>query len=226
MEKLDSYMIALLSRFTKTLVIELSPFGYETRSQIIAHILPQLERLRCVDLNPCRPGKFVLRTALALPTITSVLIHEFPDESFNNEDLSKVIFSCESLTTSDLSLGFKRCLDHGMKLKHLRLYKPELLDTDLRLKTLPGLEGIEFHLHSNPVSFSWLSVLSSTHPTLTKLWIFCDHNSPAPVFISSFCEDSQRQDLDRGFDVKCLVLRRAIRQSSQEWHIMSLTSLV
>ncbi|KAJ3771259.1 hypothetical protein FB446DRAFT_114147 [Lentinula raphanica] len=132
MEKLDSY-IALLSRFTKTLVIELSPFGYETRSQIIAHILPQLERLRCVDLNPCRPGKFVLRTALALPTIISVLIHEFPDESFNNEDLSKVIFSCESLTISDLSLGFKRCLDHGVKLKHLRLYKPELPISDSRL---------------------------------------------------------------------------------------------
>ncbi|KAJ3771261.1 hypothetical protein FB446DRAFT_741216 [Lentinula raphanica] len=221
-EKLDSY-IGLFSRLTKTLVIDLSALGYQTKSEIITRILPQLEQLLHIELRHCRPGTLVLSSALAHPIVTSVLVHELPDESLHNGDLSKVIFGREAPVSSEFSPDFERCLNHGMRLARLRLPEPETLDANFWLRILPGLEGIEFSLHSIPVSFSWLSNISSTHPTLTKIWIYCDHNSPTPTFISSFCEEAQRQDLKRGFHVKRLVLQRAIpSRSSQEWHITAL----
>ncbi|KAJ3740024.1 hypothetical protein EV360DRAFT_90439 [Lentinula raphanica] len=116
-----------------------------------------------------------------------------------------------------------------MKLSCIEFYAPDLLDTEFGSSTLPGLEEVTIHLHNTdfPISFSWLSVLSSNHPTLNQLCLLdeesCYLNLHTPPFISSFEEKSVRQDLKRGFDVQRIGLRRAIGPSSQEWFVMAIT---
>ncbi|KAJ3771260.1 hypothetical protein FB446DRAFT_741214 [Lentinula raphanica] len=144
----------------------------------------------------------------------------------HKQDLSKMILNYHTPRESGRSPDYERCLRHGMRLTRLMLRKPELLDTDFRLGVFPGLEAIEFYLRSFPVSFSWLPILSSNHPTLNQLWLLDQSrffNLHTPPFISSFDEEAVRQDLKKGFDVKRVGLRRDIGQSSREWYVMAIT---
>ncbi|KAJ3838049.1 hypothetical protein F5878DRAFT_620627 [Lentinula raphanica] len=226
-EELDKNVV-LFSRFTKILVIDLSPRFYTAKDEDISRALHQFEQLLYVELRYY--GTALLRTLLAHPTVTSVLVSGLPDQSMHNEDLSKMVLRYHTPSES-LHPDLARCLNHGMKLSCLEFYAPdhELLDTEFRSSTLPGLEEITIQLHDTdfPISFSWLSVLSSNHPTLNQLWLLdeesCYLNLHTPLFISSFEEKSVCQDLKRGFDVQRIGLRRAIGPSSQEWFVMAIT---
>ncbi|KAJ3831129.1 hypothetical protein F5878DRAFT_667890 [Lentinula raphanica] len=90
------------------------------------------------------------------------------------------------------------------------------------------LREIQNHLsRTNPISFWFLSVLSSTHSTLQELWFVddycCNLDTYMPPFLSSFIETSRCRDLKQFFMITGIGLRRALGQSLQEWIVIGLT---
>ncbi|KAJ3832781.1 hypothetical protein F5878DRAFT_729173 [Lentinula raphanica] len=221
--------LALCVRFTKTLAIDnikgRSNDLTQVGEQILSQILPQLEQLVDVKLPDCWYRRDLLKMILAHPTVSSVFVNEMPNVSMCNDDLSKVILA-DRTTTSDIALilPFINYLDHGMRIMSLRL---ESIDNQLTSHKFPGLQKIAIH-YIVPASFSWLSPVLSTHPTLNELWLldiehdFLAHDTPP--FLSSLIKESQGKDLQRFSYIWELGLRRArpIDGSSQAWHVMAL----
>ncbi|KAJ3836711.1 hypothetical protein F5878DRAFT_662745 [Lentinula raphanica] len=222
-KKLEQH-IALLSRFTRIFVVSALAIGFsETGYQIISRILPQLEQLLYVELQKWHHGTGLLRTILAHPTVTSVLVYRLPDESICNDDLSKVMLIHETSNWA-FSPDADKYLNQGMKLLSLDFSTTEKLGS----KRFSGLQEIRLRMGYDPVSLSLLSVLSSTHSTLNELWlndirtlnVLSAHDTPP--FISSFVEESQRQGLDKFLFIERVGLRRSIGPS-QEWYVMGLS---
>ncbi|KAJ3830246.1 hypothetical protein F5880DRAFT_1149326 [Lentinula raphanica] len=89
------------------------------------------------------------------------------------------------------------------------------------------LKAIQINLFgTTPVSFSFLSALSSTRSTLQELWLFADFRHDLdphiPPFLSSFVETSRQQDLKQFFMVTGVGVRRATGQNSQDWIVIGL----
>ncbi|KAJ3829660.1 hypothetical protein F5880DRAFT_1521396 [Lentinula raphanica] len=211
----------------RTLVLGSSSEITEAGERIISLILPQLEQLPNVELGGCSKRTELLKTILAHPTVTSVLVDGLPNESMCSHDLSKVTLNL----TSSLSTSLEKYFDRGMRLKCLSLclcFDLDSLDNEVGTLDFTGLETIEVHIHSESVSFSWLSRFLSTHPTLNELWLLeiernlFAHDAP-PFF--SLVEEYQPQGLDDLFIISKVGLRRVkpVDESSQEWHVMELT---
>ncbi|KAJ3834902.1 hypothetical protein F5878DRAFT_629399 [Lentinula raphanica] len=226
-KKLEEHL-AFCAKFTKSLALSRSGDLTEVGEQIVSRILPQLEQLLNVKLGGCSRRSGLLRTMLAQPTVTSVLVDGVPDVSMDDHDLSKVILDRSiSLTISPFLPTFKQYSDRGMRLKCLSLTYPSL-DNRLQTLNLPGLEAIEIFMGSVSISFSWLSRVLSTHSTLNELWLFrvdpdhLIHN--APPFLSSLVEVIRQEGLRDPLVIMDVGLRRAkpIGPSSQEWHVTEL----
>ncbi|KAJ3721978.1 hypothetical protein C8R42DRAFT_721525 [Lentinula raphanica] len=89
------------------------------------------------------------------------------------------------------------------------------------------LKAIQINLFgTTPVSFSFLSALSSTRSTLQELWLFADFRHDLdphiPPFLSSFVETSRQQGLKQFFMVTGVGVRRATGQNSQDWIVIGL----
>ncbi|KAJ3762240.1 hypothetical protein EV360DRAFT_67192 [Lentinula raphanica] len=139
-------------------------------------------------------------------------------------DLSRVILN--DRTEWEISPTLQKYLDQGMRLMCLELLNPDSLDDQqLSSKSFPGLTEIQIHTDTiKPISFSWLSELSSTHSTLNELWLLdgCGNYFPRhiPPFVSPFID--QGKDLKNLYAIQNVGYRRAIGQSSQEWYVMGL----
>ncbi|KAJ3841836.1 hypothetical protein EV361DRAFT_168207 [Lentinula raphanica] len=107
-----------------------------------------------------------------------------------------------------------------MKIAIVGLQRPGMLETQSRI--FPGLEKLRLWVGESPVSFSWMSEFSSTHPLLNELWLInigqgpFDFSSPTPPFITSFVEESIKQNLKNLFRFTSVGLRRAA-----EWHVIA-----
>ncbi|KAJ3832829.1 hypothetical protein F5878DRAFT_634111 [Lentinula raphanica] len=222
--------LALYAKYTKTLSIDYNKETYytltEVGQQVLCQILPQLERLVDVGLGRCQNRTHLLESILTHPSVTSVLIHDLPDVSMCNHNLSKVILT-RAYSSSALSPIYQTYFDQGMKLMCLGL-KSDSVDNRLESQLFPGLKAIEIDMYSAPFSFSWLSPLASTHPGLVELRLLkIDHRYLAhnvPPFLLPLFEESQRQDFEDDLEITRLTLRRAqpIGQSSREWHVFEL----
>ncbi|KAJ3711382.1 hypothetical protein C8R42DRAFT_360367 [Lentinula raphanica] len=223
--------LPLFSTFTTRLVIggsdEQEATLTETGDDIISQILPQLKQLLHVEVQDVHSRTDLLRSILAHPTITSVLVHELPDIGMlmHDDDLSKVVIGNEVSLTPTFSPHFEECLNRGMGLASLDLWQPETLETQ-SFRTISGLEKLQLHMDFHPVSSSWMSNLSSSQPMLNELWLedagtryFSRH---PPPFISSFVEESSKQNLKTLYQIKCIGLRRSVGQCSQEWNVIGI----
>ncbi|KAJ3969549.1 hypothetical protein EV361DRAFT_341307 [Lentinula raphanica] len=233
-EKLKEHLV-LLSKYTKILFLDVKSHYRvsfsETGEQILLQILPQLEQLCHVELCYCPTITNLFKAILAHPKITSVLVHQLPHESMHDSDLSKVILNEQNLFSPPSDAHFENCLKHGMRVMELQLYESEILAPEFELMTFPGLTKIEI-IGFLPASFSWLSVLSSTHPTLNELQLSqlsgCkrDFTRHTPPFISSFLTESQRLNLQKSLKVREIGIRRTSTQFSQGCYVMRLTLAV
>ncbi|KAJ3996043.1 hypothetical protein F5050DRAFT_176835 [Lentinula boryana] len=171
-----------------------------------------MKRLEWVELRFCCARGDLLKAILALLSVSTVLVEQLPDVSLH-DNLSKVLYEGAS-TTNTLSPDLERCLGQGMRLGRLEVLGPELLDDDFGQRHFAGLEELRLSMRRNPVSFSWLSALSSTHSSLKELWLIDDNRHyfrrHTPIFISSFVEESQRQDLSKKYIIKSVGLRRVL----------------
>ncbi|KAJ3766566.1 hypothetical protein FB446DRAFT_824870 [Lentinula raphanica] len=141
------------------------------------------------------------------------------------KNLSKVIL--EELSTSKaFSSDVEDYFDKGMKLVSLELYQLDSLDDQFGPRIIQGLKEIRMYPGNDSVSFAFLPVLSSTNPTLRKIYLSDFHGRyfprHTPPFISSFIEECQRQDLKNFFQIACVALRRDIGQPSHVWYVMDL----
>ncbi|KAJ3755160.1 hypothetical protein EV360DRAFT_73082 [Lentinula raphanica] len=215
-QKLENYL-PLFSELTKILVIGPVAAVSEAGNQIIVRNLPQFKQLFYVELRRCRERIVLLKTILAHPTVTSVLVDGLPHASMCNDDLSKVILD-RATSVSAFSPTFEKYFNRGMRLACLELSQLGSLDKQFESKVLPGLNEIRMHMGIVPVSFSFLSIISSTHPALHELWLLDDRQHHfdyyTPPFISSFVRDCRKQDLNKYFVVKHVGIRRSTDQSS------------
>ncbi|KAJ3833504.1 hypothetical protein F5878DRAFT_728787 [Lentinula raphanica] len=215
------------SRFTRVLVMDNNRTS--TEDHIISQILPQLKQLQIVELPDCQNRTDLLRTILALPTVTSVLVNDLPGESMCDHGLSKVVLDRISSTTA-LSSEFEKYVDRGMNITCLELSENNLLNNQFQFKIFPGLKEIRIVNHRTRDSLSWLSVLSPTHPALNEVWLrgrICgglkDFDYLAPPFLSPLIKESRRRGLHETFTIKSIGLHRAVGQSSQGWYVIGLT---
>ncbi|KAJ3981967.1 hypothetical protein F5890DRAFT_1567646 [Lentinula detonsa] len=215
----DHCYTAILSRYTKTLVISYS-LGYsEEGIRILSHLVPNFKQLSCVELRLSNDRIALLDAILAHPTVSSVLVDQLPHESIY--DLSKVILR-ETFLFPPFSLYLERCMNRGMRLACLTLIEPG--SSNDKLPHFEGLDGIHIILGFDHISSSWLSALSSTNPSLKEIWLLdCHHVFFAATTItlmSSFFEESQRQNLNEKFAIDCACLHRS---TIQDWHVVGLT---
>ncbi|KAJ3826507.1 hypothetical protein F5880DRAFT_1544562 [Lentinula raphanica] len=224
-QKLENYL-PLFSELTKILVIGPVAAVSEAGNQIIVRNLPQFKQLFYVELRRCRERIVLLKTILAHPTVTSVLVDGLPHASMCNDDLSKVILD-RATSVSAFSPTFEKYFNRGMRLACLELSQLGSLDKQFESKVLPGLNEIRMHMGIVPVSFSFLSIISSTHPALHELWLLDDRQHHfdyyTPPFISSFVKDCRKQDLNKYFVVKHVGIRRSTDQSSLGWYVMGIS---
>ncbi|KAJ3711033.1 hypothetical protein C8R42DRAFT_648443 [Lentinula raphanica] len=218
--------LPLFSRLTKFLAIGNNIALTEMGDQLLSQLLPRLEKLCRVELQDCYDRTALLRAILAQPTVMSVLVYELPDQSICNDNLSKVIFDRED-SDKVFSPAFEQYLNKGMRIGCLDIHDTNFLGS-LDKMLASKLREIQIHLsRTNPISFWFLSVLSSTHSTLQELWFVddycCNLDTYMPPFLSSFIETSRRQDLKQFFMITGIGLRRALGQSSQEWIVIGLT---
>ncbi|KAJ3726793.1 hypothetical protein C8R42DRAFT_707652 [Lentinula raphanica] len=217
-ERLKTHL-ALFSKFIKVLYINSYSALHGIRDEI-----PRLKQLFHVELRTCHVEPDLLTTVLAHPTVTSVLVHDLPDESMCEVDLSKVILS--SRIGWEFCPTFQKYLNQGMRLRHLQvLLKPDSLDKQISCKGFPGLTEITIRIDTTgPFIFSWLPVLSSSHPTLNEIWLSDNYShfvNHTPPFLASFIEKYHQRNLRNSYAIQHVGLCRA-GQSSQEWHVMGL----
>ncbi|KAJ3819752.1 hypothetical protein EV361DRAFT_389409 [Lentinula raphanica] len=228
-ERLEEHL-PLCSRFTKILFIgEVSEVS-EAGIHIITQNLCRLERLSHVKLRDCHLNTVLLRALLMQPSVISVLIHDLPDKSLCDTDLSKVILSYGH-SVQAFSSDFEKYLERGMTLECMKLDEPHLFVDQFGSKVFPGLKKISIDMGTSEiVSFSFLSVLLSSHPSLHEIWTydefgFCFYRH-TPPFLSSFIEQSQRLDLTKTFQISAVGLCRVQGPSSHEWSVMGLTARI
>ncbi|KAJ3790383.1 hypothetical protein GGU10DRAFT_419439 [Lentinula aff. detonsa] len=223
--KLKDSCLVLFRRFTKLLAISHFFSRSEEGTQILCPILPYIERLEWVELRCCSSRSVLLKSILAHPTVSTVLVEQLPDASFHN-NLSKMVLEATSISTT-ISSDLERCLDHGMRLGRLEVLVPGLLNDDLTQRHFAGLEELRLTMGYDHISFSWLSTLSSTHLALETIWLIDDNrhyfSRHTPIFISSFVEESQRQNLSKSYIIERVGLRRATGQYPHGWRVMGLT---
>ncbi|KAJ3745661.1 hypothetical protein DFH05DRAFT_1610799 [Lentinula detonsa] len=220
----DSSLV-LFQKFTKLLAISHFFSRSEEGDQILCPILPHMQRLEWVELRFCSTRSVLLKSILAHPTVSTVLVEQLPDASLH-DNLSKIVLEATSISTT-ISPDLERCLDHGMRLGRLEVLVPELLNDEFTQRHFAGLEELRLSMGRHHISFSWLSTLSATHLALETLWLIDDNrhyfNRHTPTFISSFVEESQRQDLSKNYIIKRVGLRRGTGQCSQDSHVIGLT---
>ncbi|KAJ3745664.1 hypothetical protein DFH05DRAFT_1542544 [Lentinula detonsa] len=221
--RLEDSSLVLFEKFTKLLAISHFFSRSQEGDRILCPILPCMKRLEWVELRFCSARSVLLEAILAQPSVLTVLVEQLPDASLR-DNLSKVVHEGTSIPTV-FSPNLERCLDQGMRLVRLEVLDPGLLNEDFGHRHFAGLEELRLSMRRYPVSFSWLSALSSTHSSLKELWLIDDNRQyfsrHTPIFISSFVEESQRQDLSKNYIIERVGLRRA--QCSQDWRVMSLT---
>ncbi|KAJ3969753.1 hypothetical protein EV361DRAFT_919202 [Lentinula raphanica] len=226
--------LALCAKFTKTLVINGFCIFGRNQEMIISQIVPQLQQLSIVQLPTCwDESKYDLpKIILAHPTVTLVVVHGIPQartgiydvsqlSDMGTHDLSKVVVSRIDSIRAFLP-GVKTYFDRGMRLRRLKL-EPNFIRS-LQSHTLPGLKEIELYMYTEYSSLSWLSLVSSTQPTLNKLWLLGMIDQDTFPFLSPLVEESQRQNLQHSFAIRRVGLRRDTfnGRSSQDWRVMGL----
>ncbi|KAJ3979752.1 hypothetical protein F5890DRAFT_1545223 [Lentinula detonsa] len=214
---------SLVLKFTTLLAISHFFSRSQEGDRILCPLLPCMKRLEWVELRFCSARSVLLEAILAQPSVSTVLVEQLPDVSLRG-NLSKVVHEGASIPTV-FSPNLERCLNQGMRLGRLEVLDPGLLNDNFGQKHFAGLEELRLSMRRYSVSFSWLSALSLAHSSLKELWLIDDNRQyfsrHTPVFISSFVEESQRQDLSKNYIIERLGLRRA--QCSQDWRVMSLT---
>ncbi|KAJ3711038.1 hypothetical protein EV361DRAFT_937018 [Lentinula raphanica] len=229
-EKLEKDL-AFLSKFTRTMIISPLTAVNETEDQLLARFLPQFKHLSHVQLRDESFGRTAsLRTVLAQPAITSVLVEKLPDQSMCNDDLSKVILEWIDHFKA-FSPWLQPYLNRGMRVNSLEIFELGDLDEVASRSVFPilsGLREIQMHMRNKPVPSLFLSKLLSTHSTFNELWLRLypqlSYVHDTPAFISSFVQESQRQSFIEFFAFKHVGFRRDfIGQSSHEWYVMDLT---
>ncbi|KAJ3745667.1 hypothetical protein DFH05DRAFT_1488939, partial [Lentinula detonsa] len=214
---------SLVLKFTTLLAISHFFSRSEEGDRILCPLLPCMKRLEWVELRFCSARSVLLEAILAQPSVSTVLVEQLPDVSLRG-NLSKVVHEGASIPTV-FSPNLERCLNEGMRLGRLEVLDPGLLNDNFGQKHFAGLEELRLSMRRYSVSFSWLSALSSTHSSLKELWLIDDNRQyfsrHTPVFMSSFVQESQRQDLSKNYIIERVGLRRA--QCSQDWRVMSLT---
>ncbi|KAJ3755844.1 hypothetical protein EV360DRAFT_85514 [Lentinula raphanica] len=191
-------------------------------------------QLSIVQLPTCwDESKYDLpKIILAHPTVTLVVVHGIPHaltgiydvsqlSDMGTHDLSKVVVSRIDSIRAFIP-GVKTYFDRGMRLRRLKL-EPNLIRS-LQSHTLPGLKEIELYMYTEYSSLSWLSLVSSTQPTLNKLWLLGMIDQDTFPFLSPLVEESQRQNLQHSFAIRRVGLRRDTLngRSSQDWRVMGL----
>ncbi|KAJ3718006.1 hypothetical protein C8R42DRAFT_778150 [Lentinula raphanica] len=236
-QNLENHLV-LLSRFTRILLVCSEP---KTEDQKISQILPQLEQLSQVEIENCWARIGLLRSVLAHPAVTLVLVHSLPDESICNDDLSKVILSHHTSSTmfTTFNANVEKYLNQGMKLGCLEFQDIEsgievsdFLDDQTGYQILSGPIKIILNvsLYFTLSSHTFMSVFSAPHSNVKELWFIEDGEGAfqihAPPFLSTFIEESQRQGLKESFNINSVCLRRVVgpdRQVSQEWFVVGIT---
>ncbi|KAJ3752486.1 hypothetical protein EV360DRAFT_88705 [Lentinula raphanica] len=212
--------LAFFSKFTKFLVIGTCDALTTNEEDIISQILPQLKQLSYVELwGRSVYGRTVLiKTLLAHPTVTSVLVPDVDHESMDDEDLSKV-----TLQETYWQLCPRRYFERGMKLVRLNIDRS--FDSQLFLSEMfAGPKEMRITM-SNAVTSSFLSALLSTFPTLEELWphAFGHHfDARTPSCICPSIKKSQWPSLNEHDLIRRIGLRRTIGQPSDEWHVMGI----
>ncbi|KAJ3835387.1 hypothetical protein F5878DRAFT_692857 [Lentinula raphanica] len=217
---------ALFVKFTKVLVIKPLP---QLGDQTISKILPQLKKLSEVELPDCRNRTELLRSILAHPTVTSVVVDELPEESMCNDDLSKVALPRRKSYRAMILPEYQKYFDRGMRILRLQLSEGDSIITQFESINIPGLKEIRIFIHGYGDKISWAHVLSSNHPTLNELWLlgrarrYLKHVVP-PV-LSPFMKESQQEKLHSCFIVRRVGLRRTngSSYSPPEWYVMGLS---
>ncbi|KAJ3711644.1 hypothetical protein DFJ43DRAFT_1142607 [Lentinula guzmanii] len=199
--RLEDSSLVLFEKFTKLLAISHFFSRSEEGDRILCPILPCMKRLEWVEVRFCSARSVLLEAILAQPSVLTVLVEQLPDASLR-DNLSKVVHEGTSIPTV-FTPNLERCLDQGMRLGRLEVLDPGLLNEDFGQRHFAGLEELRLSMRRYPVSFSWLSALSSTHSSLKELWLIDDNRQyfsrHTPIFISSFVEESQRQDLSKNY---------------------------
>ncbi|KAJ3766686.1 hypothetical protein FB446DRAFT_373795 [Lentinula raphanica] len=219
--------MTVFSTFIKTLIIGRFDFQQGTEDRFITEILAQLNRSIDIVLRSCRTRTVLLKALLARPSVTSVFVHETPDESMRSYDLSKVILTYCS--DSPLPLNLDIHLNQGMRVTCLEISKPSSLP-QYENKIFSGLKEIQFHMGvMSASSFSWPPALLANHTTLDEVWLYGvrEHHSAhdVPPFLSSMIEKFKQSGVYDSFDYIKFRFQRAIGQTSQEWHVTELTLL-
>ncbi|KAJ3836121.1 hypothetical protein F5878DRAFT_690523 [Lentinula raphanica] len=179
-KKLEEH-IALCARFIKTLFLCDVDDLTEVGEQIVSRILPQLEQLLDVKLAGCLKRTDLLKTMIAHPTVTSVLVNVLPNVSMCDLDLSKVILNRAS---SEWPLSpLEQYFDRGMRLLSLIL-EPPFVDNQSRnnndktirilLAKANGLSSqewlvTEITMRTGHLLTNNLSLLASSFPELEVL---------------------------------------------------------
>ncbi|KAJ3710973.1 hypothetical protein C8R42DRAFT_648399 [Lentinula raphanica] len=209
----------------RVLVIGIFHMRPGTTDQLISQILPRSEQLSEVELQNCRTETVLLRAILARPTVTSVLVHELPDPSMCNDDLSKVTLSQHSDLIFSLDQKYESYMSRGMRLMRFELFGS--LNAQFQPEIFSGLKEIQIHMNIIPKSFSWLPLLSSTHPNLDKVWLLNVHQyhftHDTPHSLTSFIGELQQQGLYKFFNMTQVGLCRNVGQLLQGWYVMGFT---
>ncbi|KAJ3711034.1 hypothetical protein C8R42DRAFT_757192 [Lentinula raphanica] len=219
-------VIGHFSSFTKILVIGGVDTLTESGDRIISRMIPQLKQLFYVELQSYWKRTVLLREILGQPTVTTVLVHEPPPRSMYSDELSKMILDRQILPWYT---DFRKYLNWGMRLICLELFRINAIGNFLVSQTLSGLQTLELHMDVVSVSFSWLSSLLSTYPSLNELWLidgrgqYCAHD--VPPSLSSLFKQIQPKDPHDIFAITRAGLRRAkpFGQFSQDWYFSGLT---
>ncbi|KAJ3793432.1 hypothetical protein GGU11DRAFT_811941 [Lentinula aff. detonsa] len=215
----DSSLV-LIQRFTRLLVISHFSSRSEEGDQILCSILPYMKRLEWVELRCCSSRSVLLKAILANPTVSTLLVEQLREASLY-VDPSKVVLEGTLISTT-VSPDLETCLDH---LGCLEAIEPDLLNDDFTQRHFAGLQELRLSLRRYYVTFSWLSVLSSTHSSLKEISLIDDKRyhqvfSRTPT---SVVQGSQRQDLSKNYSIDRVVLCRTTGQYPQGWRVTGLT---
>ncbi|KAJ3820911.1 hypothetical protein F5880DRAFT_897777 [Lentinula raphanica] len=219
----------LCSKYTKALAIDIE--AGRGLDQNISKIVPQLAQLFYVELQDCQNRTDMLKTLLAHPTVTSIQIHELPPEFTCFRDLSKVVIE-DQLTAWGNNPEIHEYFNRGMRVLCIDLHRSWGYSYEQRLSqivswSISGLREIRMYMYIDPVSFSFLTTLPLTYPTLNVFWVLdaYHHNfnrQDPPPFLSSFFDNARRRGFSGSFELQDIGLRRPVGQSSREWFVMGL----
>ncbi|KIK60465.1 hypothetical protein GYMLUDRAFT_97189 [Collybiopsis luxurians FD-317 M1] len=212
----------------------------EEGCEILCQILPNLRRISHIVLDTFGSSFSIFNSILEHPIVSTVLFRKYSDLPLGPlpKSLSKImleeimaVFEPQEdpeLVSPPFFSNLDECPNRGMKAARLQLLRPHLLD-NVHVRKIDGLREVILYMGLLPVSFSWLPTFTAAHPHLEKIEFHDDNkiyfSRRTPFFLSSFVEECRRQDLDKHFCVKHIVLGRTPDSSSNvhEWRVTAMT---